>query len=502
MPLTIVDKDTILAREVSYVLAGNIISDLAPISVVRQMLEGDSSNVADLYYALWSLQQGWYVLSAEGIDLDRRGTDMGRARDPGQAASDPVTFTKTGEWIDDIRLPSPQVVSATLADGTQVLYRSLQDMVLQPSGRSISGQAPATSITAGVNDRIIVNLDGDGLRTLILGTQTTGAGIAAAIQAAVLALTANNATHQPAYTNLRCDYNVTTAGAYTLRVGTAGPTSSVVVTPSGANNGTVVLKLGLASGGTEQVGQGSLDVPVICDTIGVRGNVGAGQVNQLVSSVPGIASVANPLMFVNGSEPASDDAYRQDIQAWLKSLGRGNPPSVEEAVRNTKGADGQRHVQSFQVLSGASTVQVYLCDGRSLTVGCQTDTIQDVQDELDGLGAEPGGWIACGNTAAVVSVTVLPMPVSVTATIGPKDDPVQAQRTLATTIYQTQYGWGVGESMSYKQLVEHMDAALSQLFDAVFTQPSQFATSPYTPFGGQIGTKIMPSTITVTIVQA
>src|SRR5262249_52902469 len=141
------------------------------------------------------------------------------------------------------------VVQATLADGTQVLYRSLGDQVLRPSGRSVSGQAPATALTSGVNDRITVNLDGDGPRTIILGTQTTTTGIAAAIQAAMRALTPNDLAHQGAYTTFRCDYGVMTAGAYTLRTGTAGQFSSVVVTNAATNNGAALLKLGLMNGG-------------------------------------------------------------------------------------------------------------------------------------------------------------------------------------------------------------------------------------------------------------
>jgi hypothetical protein len=125
-----------------------------------------------------------------------------------------------------------------------------------------------------------------------------------------------------------------------------------------------------------------------------------------------------------------------------------------------------------------------------------------VQDELDGLGQTPGGWIADGNTAGVVSAVVLPMPTAVTVTIGQGVDPVRAQQTLANLIYQTQYGWGVGDSMSYVQLATKIDAAVAEVLDITFSQPPQFTTSPPTPFGGPVGSKIMPSTTVVTIVQA
>jgi len=502
MPLTILPKDHILSNEVSYVLAGNIVNDINNISVLRQFLEADAASLADLYYALYTTVQGWFINAAEGIDLDIRGRDMGLARDVGQAASDLVTYTPLATWVDDIPLPAPLVVQATLADGTQVLYRSLGDLVLTPSGRSISGQAPATSLTGGTNDHLTLNLDSDGAQTIFLGTQTTATGIAAAIQAAVRALTAVYPSNQQAYTGFRCDYGVTTAGAYTLRSGSAGSSTAVVVTVAASLDASHVLKLGLTQGGIETVGQDELAVPVVCDQIGVIGNVGAGQINTQVSAVTGIDHIANPLMVANGREPASDDAYRQDLRSYLLALGRGTQDSVERAVAHTVSADGQMHVMSSQVVYGAGTIQAYICDGRSLTVGAQTDVIQDVQDELDGLGQEVGGWVPSGNAAGVVSANILTVNVNVTVTVGPTPDLVRAQAAIATVIYQTLYQWGVGQSLSYAQLTTRIDAAVAEVFDVVFTLPVAWTTAPPLAIGGAIGQKVMPGAIAVQVVRA
>src|SRR5262245_33089301 len=136
MPLTLRPKDTILEALISSVLAGGIATDVGLISVLRQILEGTAATLADLDYDLWNLLQGWYITSAEGLDLRIRGRDLGMpdATEEGQAASDAVTFTAVATWLEDIALRTPQVVQATLADGTQVLYRSLGDLVLTPSG--------------------------------------------------------------------------------------------------------------------------------------------------------------------------------------------------------------------------------------------------------------------------------------------------------------------------------------------------------------------------------
>ena len=499
MPLTLRPKDSILQVILDNLLAGSVVTDISMISVVRQLCEGVASTQADLDYDLYTLLQGFYITTAEGVDLDIRGRDHALARDAGQAASDLVTFSKTITWVDDIALSAPQVVQATLVDGTTILYRSVGDHTLFPAGRSISGAAPTTMLTSGVNDAVALNLDGDGVQTVLLGTQASAVAIAAALQAAVRALTPFNPANLPAYTTFRCDYSVTNAGRYTLRSGTAGPTSSVVVTVAAPPDASHGLKLGLAYGGSEQVGQTSVSVPVVCDTLGVVGNVGAGQINHLVSAVPGIATVANPLAFANGREPASDDAYRQDIRSYLLSLGRGTRDAIERAVAHTVSADGQRHVMTSQVAYGVGHIAVYVCDGRSLTIGAQDDVLQAVQDELDGLGQEIGGWLPGGTVAGVVSASILTVDVVATVVLGPTPDLAEAKVALTDAVYHLLYGSAVGAGVSYAELVTVIDQRVAEMLGVTFTLPAAFHTNPATDIGGVVGQKLMPGVIDITV---
>src|SRR4029077_15949730 len=485
MPLTLRAKNEILSTMISSVLSGDIVSDIAPISSARQFLEGAASTQADLDYDLYALVRSFLITTAKGIDLDQRGLDYGLARDSGQAASDPVVFTRLTQTIEDLPLPAPQVVQATLSDGTTVLYRSLGDAVLASSGRSVSGPAPATAITAGGNDQVSLNLDGDGVRTVLLGTQLTGTAIAAALQAAVRALAAIGPSHQNAYTTFRCDYSTTTPGAYTLRSGTAGPPSSVVVS---ATPGSTALKLGLAAGGLEAVGMDSISIPVLCDRIGVIGNVSAGQINELTTQATGIDTVSNPLAFSNGREPASDDAYRQDVRAYILGLGRGTQDSILRAVYATLGSDGQRHVFAAQALYGVGSVQVFVCDGRSVTVGAQSDVISDVQNELDGLGSEPGGWIAGGTMAGVAACPILTVDVDVLVILGPTPNLVQAQQALQNAVYGLFYNWHVGQGLSYAMLTRRIDDTVAEMLGVNYTMPAAFSTNPTSDIVVGIGT--------------
>ena len=105
------------------------------------------------------------------------------------------------------------------------------------AGTSQSGTNPATNPPADKR-RFVINLDGDGAREITLpGDAATGAAIAAAIQTAVRALTANTAAHQPAYDGFTATFQVPALPAlpfYLLTSGNKGATSTVVVTNSAA----------------------------------------------------------------------------------------------------------------------------------------------------------------------------------------------------------------------------------------------------------------------------
>jgi hypothetical protein len=120
-------------------------------------------------------------------------------------------------------------------------------------GTSVSGVEPRTKITSGVNDRIVVSINGLATHELVLGTQENADKIAIKIQELVRGLRDANPENQVAYSNFQCIFD---GRRYILVSGTAGTGSRVVVTNAVTNNGAAVLKLGTANGGIETVGSG------------------------------------------------------------------------------------------------------------------------------------------------------------------------------------------------------------------------------------------------------
>ena len=100
------------------------------------------------------------------------------------------------------------------------------------AGTSTSAANPSTNPPADKR-ALSINLNGDGAKEItIFGTAATGADVAAAIQAAVRDLRANNPANQPAYSGFTCTFNTT----YVLTSGTKGTGSTVVVTNSAATS--------------------------------------------------------------------------------------------------------------------------------------------------------------------------------------------------------------------------------------------------------------------------
>jgi phage tail sheath protein FI len=126
------------------------------------------------------------------------------------------------------------------------------------AGTSASGAGALTALTDAARKSLGIELNGDGPRTITLaGATTTGAEIAASIQAAVRALAPLRASTTAAtYTAFTAAFAGTT---YTLTSGVAGRRSAVRVTNAPASsNAANLLRLGLANNGAEVTGAGSL----------------------------------------------------------------------------------------------------------------------------------------------------------------------------------------------------------------------------------------------------
>jgi uncharacterized protein len=135
-----------------------------------------------------------------------------------------------------IRVHTPDDVATGAAAGTSVSGTPLPDDGLSANQRSL-----------------VIDVNGDGPRTIVLADPvSTGEEIAAAIQAAVRALTPQRATTPAsAFSGFTATF---TDGRYVLTSGEPGLRSSVRVNDSSDANAAGTLRLGVTNGGTEAPG--------------------------------------------------------------------------------------------------------------------------------------------------------------------------------------------------------------------------------------------------------
>lgn len=200
-----------------------------------------------------------------------------------------VAGASAGDYLAETYQVEPSTSTTALDLGKIVTGRTIWIQTDQPLevtciqasffGTSVSADSPATSTAAGT---LTLNINGDGAQIITLGTNSTGAAVAADIQAKVRALTAFTPANQGAYDNFVASFS----GTYTLKSGIGGSGSSVVVT--GASDA-ITLKLGVAHSGVETAG---VPAAVIALDSFLMANITFSEIQLANTSATAVANVA------------------------------------------------------------------------------------------------------------------------------------------------------------------------------------------------------------------
>ncbi len=267
--------------------------------------------------------------------------------------------------------------------------------------------------TAATNDGLIVSIDGEAAQPVTLGNQQSGAAVAAALQAAVRALTAANPFKQRAYDNFTVTYDAR-SGRYLLRsgVGLAASggnyaldwgSSSVVVTPQGGNTGATNLRLGAAAGGFERAGFGDAQPGMTLSgaALPTSMQVVAGTSDQLMIELAGDSTRLFSLSITVDAvgTPSLDDrgrAIARRIQQVVRSI-KTQAPSLQPAYDGftaTWDATADRLVLVSGITGAGSTVRIVPAGAK------------DAAPSL-GLGAANGGTDVDGVDATLAQLRPL-----------------------------------------------------------------------------------------------
>lgn len=86
----------------------------------------------------------------------------------------------------------------------------------------------------------------------------------------------------------------------------------------------------------------SPNVTVTAIEAGERGNFSAGQINRLVSNLPGVTAGTNPVDFTNGRSRESDESFLNQKKLFVQGISRATPTSMRAFALRVQLADGQR----------------------------------------------------------------------------------------------------------------------------------------------------------------
>lgn len=466
------------------------LTDMDPKAVLSILHEAPTLEIATLYQSLWEIMRTFYFQDAEGEDLDARMADLGLTRQGAVAATATVTCSLESTVTDDVLVPAATQLYAEKADGTKIYYSSDEDVYLAARGRSVSGATPATTTTIAVNDAFQINLDGDGAQAFSIGTQGTGAAVAAAIQVAVRALVAVTPAKQPAYDAFNCDYSATVTGCYCWRSGTVGTSSSCVVSAAVAANGADDLKMGVMYGGTETVGAWTDTIAVTADTAGTGGNVAAGAIANLTSGISGVSGVSNLSRIDNGVDQWSDQEFVNYYLLWLGGLPRpiaslpipmpagGTVAALEYAARAYVFDDGVKHVRSakcYEYPTGEAgdddeVVILYIWTDAGSPTEAQ---LTEIQGEIDGDDtAEHPGWRPAGITVVAKAATARTVPVWVTVTAKTDVNTSTLEEQIENVIVLYFAGLDIGQSVYPSKIREAISRYSSSYIDYVLLTPT------------------------------
>lgn len=189
---------------------------------------------------------------------------------------------------------------------------------------------------------------------------------------------------------------------------TIAPTFTDFTLPAGSPLSTAGGEVNFATDGDLVIPAGDTvgEVAAVCTTAGVVGNVPANTITILTGSNLSVQSVTNPLSFSMGSDGESDQAMKARFVAYIASIARATPASLEYAARAQKRYDAEGNiieaVERVAVQEYAGYVRMYIYSGS----GASDELVEQVQRVIDGYYDDVNEVIVGGYRAAGIFVLV------------------------------------------------------------------------------------------------
>ncbi|WP_194544497.1 baseplate J/gp47 family protein [Paenibacillus sp. JZ16] len=194
---------------------------------------------------------------------------------------------------------------------------------------------------------------------------------------------------------------------FTGKPGTTVPAGTYVATPADEGSGESSVEYVTTSGVTlSDLGTGT--APIRAVEPGSNGNVPAGVIQLMMTSVSGVTSVTNPEPTRSGTDTESDQSLLERFYAKVRSQGTsGNKAQYMQWANEIAGVGG---VEVAPLWKGPGTVGLYLIDTDKRAAS--QDIVNAVQQYIDpsqdgqGEGVAPAGPVITVMPAAEVAIDI------------------------------------------------------------------------------------------------
>lgn len=124
---------------------------------------------------------------------------------------------------------------------------------------------------------------------------------------------------------------------------------------------------------------GEVDVKIICDTVGIHGNVGIGDVNRFPVTLSGVTSVTNKEPITGGSDEETDEEFKKRFMQYIEHpVTSGNKWEYESIAKDVNGVGDAK---CKPLWNGKGTVKVIIVDAEKQTAN--SELIAKVKSEID-----------------------------------------------------------------------------------------------------------------------
>lgn len=193
------------------------------------------------------------------------------------------------------------------------------------------------------------------------------------------------------------------------RTGTSGavtiPSGTILATESG------ILFTTQEDGTIADASTTSASVSIKANELGVAGNVPAGTVTTIVSTVNGVETVTNGAKLTGGQDNETLIEFTRRFRTYIDGLGRSNVHGLVSAAQRNPGVRSASLVEHFPPESDIWNCSLYVDDGAG---NAPSTLLAEVKSVVDGDGTEANpGYRAAGLNVRVLAPTAVTVDLTV-----------------------------------------------------------------------------------------